>query len=254
MKRMNDWLGMLLVAGLMLSACAPAAVVEDKMMEGQAMEEKAAEDSTEDMEKTDEMEPKTDEMSEAESDEMKAEDSSGEMAEEPHSEDMSEPEGMEAKSEDDMMEAPAWFNAELTDVRTGAAFTIQDYKGKVVLVENMAIWCSNCLRQQKQVKELKVLLGERDDFVSLGLDIDPNEDGDSLKSYTEQNGFEWTYAVAPADVAREISNLYGAQYLNPPSTPMFIIDRSGEVHLLPFGIKDAQSLLEALQPFLDEGM
>lgn len=254
MKRLNDWLGVFIVAGLLLSACAPAAPVEDKMVEAQAMQEKAAPDSSKDMTEPDAMEAKTEEMSKEESEEMMAEDSSSEMAEEPHSEDMGEPDEMEAKSEDDRMETPTWFSAELTDVRTGETFAIQDYKGKVVLVENMAIWCSNCLRQQKQVKELKALLGERDDFLSLGLDIDPNEDGDSLKSYTEQNGFDWAYAVAPAEVAREISNLYGAQYLNPPSTPMFIIDRSGQVHLLPFGLKDAQSLLEALQPFLDEGM
>jgi thiol-disulfide isomerase/thioredoxin len=127
-------------------------------------------------------------------------------------------------------------------------------KGKVVLVETMAQWCPNCRQQQQQVIDLHQLLGERDDFVSLGLDIDPNEDAASLKNYIESNSFSWTYAVAPADVSNEIANLYGDQFINPTSTPMFIIDRKGEVHLLPFGIKSAQDLLTALQPFLDEGM
>jgi hypothetical protein len=116
------------------------------------------------------------------------------------------------------------------------------------------MWCSNCMKQQQQVKALHVLLGERDDFVSVGLDIDLNENQDDLKNYISANGFDWIYAVAPAEVAREIGQTYGDLFLNPPSTPMFIIDRKGEVHLLPFGIKSAQSLLEALQPFLDEGM
>ena len=159
---------------------------------------------------------------------------------------------MEEKSEDAII-APAFFGASLTDPASGQAFTIQDFKDKVVLVETLAMWCSNCRQQQEQVKALHDLLGERDDFISLGLDIDPNENLDDLKAYVARNGFDWTYAVAPVEVAREIGQLYGDQFLNPPSTPMFIIDRHGEVHVLPFGIKSAEQLLEALQPFLDEG-
>jgi thiol-disulfide isomerase/thioredoxin len=154
----------------------------------------------------------------------------------------------------DMMEAPAWFSAALTDARTGQTFTINDFKGKVVLVETMAMWCSNCLKQQTQVKALHEALGMREDFVSIGLDIDPNENAEALKAYTANNGFDWVYAVAPSEVAREIGQLYGDQFLNPPSTPMLIIDREGEVHLLPFGIKSAEDLLDTVQPFLDEGM
>jgi hypothetical protein len=152
------------------------------------------------------------------------------------------------------MQTPAWFSASLTDARSGQVFTVNDFAGKVVLVETLAQWCSNCLKQQKQVLELHSRLGERDDFISLGLDIDPNEDIDSLKGYLERNGFHWTYSVAPPEVAREIANLYGEQFLNPPSTPMLVIDRHGEAHLLPFGIKSAAELEEALKPFLDESM
>ena len=168
-----------------------------------------------------------------------------------------------AQSEDDaMMEddvadeimAPAWFTASLPNVRTGETFTVADYKGKVVLVETLAMWCSNCLKQQQQVQALHDLVGERDDFISLGVDIDPNENVDVLAGYIDKNGFDWLYTVAPAKVAREIGQLYGDQFLNPPSTPMLIIDRHGEVHPLSFGIKSAESLLEALQPFLDSEM
>jgi cytochrome oxidase Cu insertion factor (SCO1/SenC/PrrC family) len=153
-----------------------------------------------------------------------------------------------------MAVAPAWFSVALTNVANGESFTIADLKGKVVLVENMAVWCSTCLRQQKQVKALQDLLGERDDFVSLGLDIDPNEDAALLKGYIESNGFDWTYAVVPVEVGREIGQLYGDQFLNPPSTPMFIIDRKGQTHPLPFGVKSAAELQKALEPFLSEAI
>lgn len=153
-----------------------------------------------------------------------------------------------------MMETPAWFSAELVDVRSSETFRLADFSGKVVLVETLAVWCSNCLSQQKQIKALHELLGERDDFVSLGLDIDPNEDAARLVGHADKNGFDWLYAVSPVEVSRQLGDLYGAQFLNPPSTPMLIVDRHGQVHALPFGIKSAEDLQAALQPFLDEGM
>jgi thiol-disulfide isomerase/thioredoxin len=157
-------------------------------------------------------------------------------------------------AEEAMIEVPGWFNAALTNVNTGQTFTVADLKGKVVLVETMAIWCSNCLRQQKEVKALHDAMGMNEDFVTVVLDIDPNENAENLQAYTARNGFDWTYAVAPRDVAREIGQTYGDQFLNPPSTPMLIIDRHGEVHPLPFGIKKSDSLQQALEPFLNDAM
>ena len=117
------------------------------------------------------------------------------------------------------------------------------------------MWCPNCKRQQQEVQALHAALGEIGaDLISLGLDIDPNENAADLKAYTEANGFDWVYAVAPPAVSRSLSELYGDQFLNPPSTPMLLIDRHGQVHLLPFGIKDAETLQQAVTPFLNEGM
>jgi hypothetical protein len=126
---------------------------------------------------------------------------------------------------------PAWFGVSLTN----------------------AVWCPKCLTQQNQVKALHALLGPRDDYVSLGLAIDPNEDAALVRDYITQNGFDWTYAVSPGELSREMALLYGDLFLNPPSTPMLIVDRRGETHPLPFGIKSAESLQEALAPFMNEG-
>jgi thiol-disulfide isomerase/thioredoxin len=145
---------------------------------------------------------------------------------------------------------PAWLMAELVDVNTGQPFAIADQRGKVVLVETLAVWCSNCLRQQQQIQALHEALGEGADLVSVGLDIDLNESPEQLRAHAGRHGFDWTYAVATPEVAREIGQLYGNLFLNPPSTPMLVVDRQGQVHPLPFGIKSAGELQEALAPFL----
>ncbi len=150
--------------------------------------------------------------------------------------------------------APAWFGYVFTDAASGTKFSMDDFKGKVVLVETLAMWCTNCHAQQQQVLALHSLLGAHANFISVGIDIDTNEKLNDLKSYVASNGFNWTYSIASPGVAREIGQLYGSEFLNPPSTPMLIIDAQGVAHPLPFGIKSAENLQKALAPYLGTGM
>jgi thiol-disulfide isomerase/thioredoxin len=145
---------------------------------------------------------------------------------------------------------PDWFNIELTDVQTDKTFAMKDYAGKVVLVETMAIWCPNCVIQATQVRNLHDVLGNPEDLISVSLDVDVNEDNASLKEYASSYRFDWHFAVAPLLVARALGNLYSAEYLNPPLSPMLIIDRDGNVHQLEYGIKDAEALQKIVEPYL----
>ena len=273
-------ISLIFLIAILLAACSPKTAPTEIMAEkemtsagsSETMEDKdAAMMEEKDDSMSDDAMMANDEMSTEQSDEAMMDDKSDEMMSDnmtddsdqmgDHSDDTMMDDNEDAMMEenddsmsDDAMMVPNWLTASFTDVNSGQTFSISDFKDKVVLVETMAIWCSNCFQQQGQVKTLHNLLGERDDFVSLGVDIDPNENAEALQVYTNQNSFDWLYIVAPTEVSREIGQLYGDQFLNPPSTPMLIIDRNGEVHLLPFGIKSAESLLEALQPFLDAEM
>lgn len=147
--------------------------------------------------------------------------------------------------------SPDWYAVELTDVRTGEPFSMNDFSGSVVLIEAMAIWCPTCLEQQAEVKELHELLGESSGLVSVSLDVDLHEDETSLKRYVTEHGLDWYVAVAPIGVARALGNLYSAQYLNPPVSPMLLIDRHGSAVQLPYGVKSAEFLRDVLVPFLE---
>jgi cytochrome oxidase Cu insertion factor (SCO1/SenC/PrrC family) len=143
---------------------------------------------------------------------------------------------------------------ELTDVNTGETFRIADFQGKVVLIETMGVWCPTCAKQGREIQTVHEMLGERDDFVSVTLDVDPNETGEMLKEYTEYNGFDWKYAVSPHEVNRALGNLYSAQYLNPPVSPLLIIDQQGRVYGLPFGtVKKASNLKPTIEAYLNGG-
>ncbi len=146
---------------------------------------------------------------------------------------------------------PVTFATALTDVKTGQTFKLGDFGSSVVLVEDMAVWCTTCFQQQTQVLALHAALADRKDFVDVTLDVDSHENAAMLKAYTDKNDFVGLYAVVPAEVTRELAAHFGAQYLNPPSAPMFVIDRQGGVHALPFGVKTAAALQQDLQPYLD---
>jgi cytochrome oxidase Cu insertion factor (SCO1/SenC/PrrC family) len=145
---------------------------------------------------------------------------------------------------------PDWFDMEMTDVQTGKTFTMNDYAGKVVLLETMAIWCPNCIVQAAQVRKLHETLGNPEDLISVTLDVDSHEDEAALKEYASSYRFNWHFAVAPLLVERALGNLYSAEYLNPPLSPMLIIDREGNVHQLEYGIKDAATLQKIVEPYL----
>jgi cytochrome oxidase Cu insertion factor (SCO1/SenC/PrrC family) len=149
-----------------------------------------------------------------------------------------------------MAATPEWFDMELVDAQTGETFTMNDYAGKVVLLETMAMWCPNCVVQANEIRNLHDALGNPEDLISVSLDVDINEDAKSLGEYASGYGFDWHFAVAPLLVARALGNLYTAQYLNPPLNPMLIIDRDGNVHHLEYGIKDAETLQKAVEPYL----
>jgi thiol-disulfide isomerase/thioredoxin len=149
-------------------------------------------------------------------------------------------------------DAPAWFGMQMTDVQTRQNFTINDFAGKVILIEAMAEWCPNCRAQENEVKKAHIALGNPPDLISISLDTDFHEDAESLNKYAKTYGYDWRFAVAPLEVMRALGNLYSAEYLNPPLAPMLLIDRQGRAYGLPYGIKNADALARTIQPYLGQ--
>lgn len=152
------------------------------------------------------------------------------------------------------VESPAtatWLDIELTDAASGETFTLASLAGSVVAIEPMAIWCPTCKGQQDNVKKAHADIeatGAR--FISLG--VDPNEAAGALAKYAERNGYEWTFARSPEEFSRALNDLFGAQVLSPPSTPLIVLDPVGEVVVQEFGRHGPEKLLgfieEAAEP------
>lgn len=133
-----------------------------------------------------------------------------------------------------------WRTATLTDVRSGEEFTVDDLASdRPVLLETFAVWCSTCLRQQKQLRAYHESVG--DDVVSVSLDVDPNEDAPKVRRHLEEHGFDWRYAVAPSEVTQSLVDQFGQSIAHPPSAPVVLVCPDGS-RRLPDGVKSADAL------------
>jgi len=135
----------------------------------------------------------------------------------------------------------SWMETELTDVATGEKFRISDFKGKPVLVESFAVWCSTCLEQQRKIKELKAKDG--DTIVHVSLDTDPNEAASKIKAHIETHGFDWYFAVAPIEMTQALIDQFSLDIVNAPAVPVLLVCEDQSVRLLRKGIKPADELL-----------
>ena len=139
--------------------------------------------------------------------------------------------------------ADIWRDIELTDVATGETFTLASLEGEHVAIEPMAIWCTQCKIQADNVKAVHpqlVAAGVR--YVSLG--VEPNEDPASLANYAERRGYDWTFAQSPLEMSRALNDIFGPQILAVPSTPLIILDPSGEIVFQDFGIHSPENLVD----------
>lgn len=153
---------------------------------------------------------------------------------------------MEDMAEDTMMPKPTWQTIALTDVRTGQTFTLADFAGKTVFVETMATWCSNCRRLLGNVATARSqMAGE--DVVFVALSVETNISDAALADYTEQTGFDWTFAIASPELLQELAAIFGTTIVNPPATPHFIIRPDGSVTDLATGIKSPDAIISQLQ-------
>jgi hypothetical protein len=133
-----------------------------------------------------------------------------------------------------------WYTTELTDVLTGETFTIEGLVDRPVFVETFAVWCSNCLRQQTEMRTFHDAVG--DDVVTVALDIDPNEDAEKVREHAERHGFDWRYALSPESVTKSLTDEFGSSMASAPTVPMLRICPDGTATRIKDGFKSTEYL------------
>jgi peroxiredoxin len=134
----------------------------------------------------------------------------------------------------------------LVNARTGETFTLASFEGKVIYVEPMATWCTNCRAQLGRVREVYEQL-DASQFVFVGISVETNISAADLAMYADNQNFPWLFAVASRDMLAALDAEYGSVILTPPQTPHFIINPNGTLSQLYTGAHAAGDVTTLLQ-------
>lgn len=98
----------------------------------------------------------------------------------------------------------AWMGLRIVDV-DGKAFTIEDLRGKPVLVENFAMWCSNCLRQLGDTQKAAAEAGDSAHFVALSVEVGNDAATVAVSAEGRAAGME-TGFESPREIAAKLDD------------------------------------------------
>jgi len=125
----------------------------------------------------------------------------------------------------------------------GEEFTLNSFRGKVVVLEFMASWCASCAQQVSILKEFYAKYGS--DLVLISVSMDPGFDTpDVLRSYISKKGISW---VTGRDTTLGLTDYFKVQDL-----PTIVIMRTdGAVDQIFRGVTDLATLSEAVDRLLE---
>jgi cytochrome c biogenesis protein CcmG/thiol:disulfide interchange protein DsbE len=124
----------------------------------------------------------------------------------------------------------------------GATVHLSDYRGKVVLLDFWATWCTPCQVEIPWFIEFERSLKGRG-FAVVGVSMD--EDGwDAVRPYIQKRGMNYRVLLGDEGVAK----LYGGLDALPTT---LVLDRDGRIAATHTGLSDKKEFLNEITTLLD---
>lgn len=110
----------------------------------------------------------------------------------------------------------------IVDVDTGITYSLNDFIGRVVVLDLFATWCPPCGVALPYLRELYLRYSE-DEVRIISIDVDSSESQSLVSHFRHDNNMDW---LVGRDTDGSISAIYGLG-----SIPTFhIIDQAGNIH------------------------
>jgi thiol-disulfide isomerase/thioredoxin len=120
------------------------------------------------------------------------------------------------------------FELEFTDAISGSNISINNLKGKIVVIDFWATWCGPCVSEMPHMKELYAKYHDQGvEFVGISLDLPKDQGGlNSLKAFVKEKEIRWPQYYEGKPAAREFAQEWGVNAI--PS--VFVLDTEGKLY------------------------
>ncbi|GAC1449808.1 MAG: hypothetical protein NVSMB9_33870 [Isosphaeraceae bacterium] len=105
----------------------------------------------------------------------------------------------------------------------GKSLKLEDYRGRYVLLDYWATWCTPCVAELPDLKEVHAAFGNDKRFVMIGLSLD--EETDAPRKFVTERGIPWVQVSLGSGSDNSVARDYGVQSI--PAT--FLIGPDGKV-------------------------
>jgi len=128
---------------------------------------------------------------------------------------------------------------------SGNTFRLNDFKGRVVVLEFMATWCDACVLQMPELKIIWEKYGSK--IVLISVDVDYMESEETLRSFTKEFPYAtwlWTKNKANLDEYYDVKLV--------PKT--VLIGKDGHTRFVHEGTVSSAILIEEINQLLNESI
>ncbi len=125
---------------------------------------------------------------------------------------------------------------------SGAPATLEQYLGRVVLLDMFATWCGPC---ETQIEELKTVNSHYSpsDVIILSIDTDhTRENAQMVSEFKDKHNADWTFAMSTSE--------FNGEFPASAIPTIFIIDRDGDIVYDHQGVETGESLIQILDTYV----
>jgi peroxiredoxin len=89
----------------------------------------------------------------------------------------------------------------------GKDINLEDYKGKIILLDFWATWCRPCMAEMPYISKIAGTYKDSKDFAIIGISLD--RDVEAVKSYVSKNGLTYPHVFDGKDWKSAVAQQYG---------------------------------------------
>ncbi len=120
----------------------------------------------------------------------------------------------------------------------GKKMKLEDFRGKVVLLDFWASWCGSCVAKMPELKAVYKDFGGRGDFEIIGLSLDRSIE--TAKRFAERQELKWVQGFLGEWTSTEIPERYGVSAI----PALYLIGRDGRLIAKGFELRPIREELE----------